>query len=70
MNDILIVFAFFDTQVTPELKVTMVAGLEREGSALLCKRSPFEETALLKQELPDFVSSNTRNFFMALSRIS
>jgi len=67
LNEILIGLAFFDAEVSIDMKLSMVAGLEREGSAMPPKRVRFDERTLLDKQLPDFASTNTNQLFSALN---
>jgi len=67
LNEILIGLAFFDAEMSTNMKLAMVAGLEREGSVMPPTRVRLDERTLLDKQLPDFVSTNTKQLFSALN---
>ena len=68
LNETLIGLAFFDdeVQVDSRPKELMVAALSLEGKDEQCKRIQMEHKNIGTKKLSDFVTTNTRQFFVAL----
>lgn len=67
LNELLIGLAFFDAEVSVDMKLKMVAGLEREGNAMSSRRLILDERTLLDKQLADFVSTSTKQLFSAMN---
>ncbi|KYN06617.1 hypothetical protein ALC62_02431 [Cyphomyrmex costatus] len=63
LSEKLIALAFFDSSVPVEIKRAMVSSLTKEGSRNPLRRIIVDKTTIANQELDNFVTKNTMEFF-------
>lgn len=67
VNEQLIALSLFDNEVCSAEKRKMVMNLNKKGSSKMLKRVDIKEGEIMKKELHDFVSSQTKLFFEYLN---
>lgn len=66
LSETLIGFAFFDSRVSDEVRVTMVKAMDRSSSDDPQRRIKIDEKHISGMQLYDFVTHNTKKLFEAL----
>lgn len=66
VSELLVGFSFFDSHINDEVKKEMVVNLSKKGSKKPLNRINFVEKNIIKNNIQDFVTSTTLNFFTIL----
>ena len=66
LSEQLVGLAFFDDEVTDEMKVQIVSALTKEGRDNTCKHITIEDADIKLKQLPDFVSAHTKQLLAGL----